>query len=30
PEPDPASVHVLGRRGHLSVITDASRDVTGH
>ena len=30
PEPDPASVHVLGRRGHLSVITDASHDVRSH
>ena len=30
PESDPASVHVLGRRGHLSVITDASHDVRSH
>lgn len=30
PEPDPASVHALGRRGHLSVITDASHDVRSH
>ncbi|MSS45952.1 DUF3499 family protein [Cutibacterium sp. WCA-380-WT-3A] len=28
--PDPASVHVLGRRGHLSVITDANPDVPRH
>lgn len=30
PEPDPASVHVLGRRGHLSLITDASRDARNY